>query len=71
MALPIPANEQHIFHHSEGIKLNLSVEKNSRGYNYSATVTNSATVEEAMTVLKDAVSRLRKEFEVIESVDSK
>jgi predicted Zn-dependent peptidase len=64
----MPPEEQHVYHHSEGPKLNISVEKNSRGYNYSATVTNASEVPEAMKILKDAVAQLRKEFETEQSV---
>lgn len=70
MGLPVDdgTNQQHVYHHSEGPKLNVSVEKNSRGWNYSATVTNASEVPEAMKILKDAVAALREEFEVTESV---
>lgn len=55
-------NTQHIYHHSDsdGVRINVKVEKNSRGYNYEATVTGAKTVEEAVTILKTAQEQLDK-----------
>lgn len=52
--------EQHIYHHSDndGPRINVKVEKNSRGFNYEATVTGAKTVEEALNLLKDAEAKL-------------
>lgn len=62
-------NEQHIYHHSDndGARVNVSFEKNSRGFNYSATVTNAKSVEEAMKMLVEAEGRLADKFEAISS----
>ena len=56
--------EQHVYHHndSDGARINVKVEKNSRGFNYEATVTGASSVEEAMSLLKEAESRLKAEF---------
>ena len=53
--------EQHIYHHSDsdGARINVKVEKNTKGFNYEATVTGAQTVEEAMKLLKDAESQLK------------
>ena len=56
--------EQHIYHHndSDGVRINVKVEKNSRGYNYEATVTGAKTVEEAMAALKSAQGALEAQY---------
>jgi hypothetical protein len=62
--LPISdsSNEQHVYHHSEGAKINVSIEKNSRGFNYSATVTNASNVAEGIALLNEAVTELKKKY---------
>ncbi len=56
--------EQHIYHHndSDGVRINVKVEKNTKGFNYEATVTGAKTVEEAMLALKDAQYRLEETY---------
>jgi hypothetical protein len=56
--------EQHIYHHSDsdGVRINVKVEKNTKGFNYEATVTGAKTVEEAMLALKDAQYRLEEQY---------
>jgi hypothetical protein len=56
--------EQHIYHHndSDGVRINVKVEKNTKGFNYEATVTGAKTVEEAMTTLKSAQSALEAQY---------
>jgi hypothetical protein len=60
----VETREQHIFHHSDGdgARVNAKIEHNSRGNNWEATVTGASTVDEAMTLLRDAESKLRMEF---------
>jgi hypothetical protein len=55
------AEDQHIYHHSDsdGARVNVKVERNSRGFNYEATITGAKTVDEAMTMLKDAEAKLK------------
>jgi hypothetical protein len=57
-------NEQHIYHHSDsdGVRINVKVEKNTKGFNYEATVTGAKTVEDAMTALKSAQAALEAQF---------
>lgn len=52
--------EQHIYHHSDndGARINVKVEKNTKGFNYEATVTGAKTVEEAMSLLQEAQKKL-------------
>lgn len=52
--------EQHIYHHSDsdGVRINVKVEKNTKGFNYEATITGAKSVEEAMTALKSAQTAL-------------
>lgn len=47
---------QHIYHHydNDGARLNIKVEKNSKGYNHEITVTGAKTVEEAMKLIDEA-----------------
>lgn len=56
--------EQHVYHHSDPAqpKVTVSVEKNTKGYNWSASVNGAATVEEAMNMLKEAEKALNKEY---------
>jgi len=56
--------EQHIYHHndSDGVRINVKVEKNTKGYNYEATVTGAKTVEEAMAALDKAQAALQARF---------
>lgn len=56
--------EQHVYHHSDndGVRINVKVEKNTKGFNYEATVTGAKTVEEAIKCLKDAQAELEKTF---------
>jgi hypothetical protein len=57
-------DDQHIYHHndSDGARVNVKVERNSRGFNYEATVTGAKTVEEAMALLMDAEAKLRAKY---------
>lgn len=58
-----PQEVQHIITHSDvPARVNVSAEKNSRGFNYSATVTNAATVAEALTLLDEALAGLQARF---------
>ncbi len=54
-------NEQHIYHHSDndGARINVKVEKNTKGFNYEATVTGAKTVDEAIALLKEAQQKLQ------------
>lgn len=63
-------DEQHVYHHnvSDGPKVNLSFEKNTKGYNWSATVVGSTSVEEAMELLKKADAELSLKFGEVKSV---
>ncbi len=57
----------HHYHHSENapapVKVNAKVEQNSRGLNYEVTVTGASTPEEAARLAKEAMQRLKAEFE--------
>jgi len=53
------ANEQHLYHHNDGrIKINVSIERNTKGYNWSIDVSNAATVDEAIAQLEDGRAKL-------------
>ena len=52
--------DKHIYHHydSDGARVTVKVEKNSKGYNWEAAVSGAKTVEEAMQKLKEAEAQL-------------
>lgn len=56
--------EQHVYHHydNDGARVNVSVEKNTKGFNYSATVTGAKTIEEAIELLNKAVQELQSKY---------
>ncbi len=52
---------QHIYHHYPepvGAKVNVKVEKNSKGYNWEITITGAASVEEALVMISEADGNL-------------
>jgi len=54
----------HVYNHAAEVpvKVNVKIEKNSKGYNWEATVVGALSVDEAMALLKEADSRLRVEY---------
>jgi hypothetical protein len=56
--------EQHVYTHNENdhVSVNLSVERNTKGYNYSATVVNAKSVEDGMVLIKNAIKLLEFEY---------
>lgn len=56
--------EQHIYHHSDndGVRISMKVEKNTKGFNYEASVSGAKTVDEAMSALKAAQGSLEAQF---------
>lgn len=53
--------EQHVYYHNgnDGPRVTLKLEKNTKGYNWEASISGAKTVEEAMTLLTDANEKLR------------
>jgi hypothetical protein len=52
--------DQNIYtHYCTTPKVTVSVERNTKGYNYSASVNGCETVEEAMKILMDAEIQLK------------
>jgi len=53
--------EQHIYHHSDndGARITVKVEKNTKGFNYEASVSGAKTVDEALSLLKEAQQKLQ------------
>ncbi len=43
-------------------KVNLKVERNSRGFNWEVTVTGASSADEALTILKDAEAKLAAQY---------
>lgn len=60
--------EQHVYHHydNDGARINVKVEKNTKGYNYEATVTGAKNDEEALEILDKLVAELKLRFDVVE-----
>lgn len=59
--------DQNVYHHYDNVPtLNVKVEKNSRGFNYSATVEGARSVDEAMKMLDDAMSQLADTYDTEE-----
>jgi hypothetical protein len=55
--------DQHIYHHSnETPTVYVKVEKNSKGYNWEVSVSNCKTIDEAVSLLKEAEAKLAKSF---------
>ena len=54
-------DDQHIFHHSDsdGARVSVKVERNTKGFNYEASVSGAKSVDEALALLNDAIARLR------------
>ena len=62
--MPPDQNSTHTYHHYDPTppKVNVKIEKNSRGTIYEATVIGATSVDEAMMMLQDVVGRLEKEY---------
>lgn len=60
---PNSTNDQHVYYHTEGPKINVKAEKNTKGWNYEATVTGAADVDQAMSILNEAVHALHARFD--------
>lgn len=60
----IASTEQHVYHHSEPTepRVNVSVERNSRGFNVSATVVGARTPGEALDLLRITMKQLSVEY---------
>jgi hypothetical protein len=55
--------EQHVYHHNDAIpKINVSVERNSRGRNWTATVMNAPDIETAMELLQKLTGSLERAY---------
>jgi hypothetical protein len=59
------SEDQNIYHHydNDGPRVSVKVEKKWKCFNYEAHVQGCCTVESAMLLLKDAVARLKADFE--------
>ena len=61
--------EQHVYYHNDydGARINVGIEKNTKGYNWNATVTGAKTVAEAILLLNQANSELKALYGVPEA----
>lgn len=56
--------DQNIYHHydNDGARVSVKVERNSRGFNYEASVSGAKTIEEAMDLLLKAQGKLNEYY---------
>jgi hypothetical protein len=55
--------DQHIYHHNDSTpRLSVKAEKNTKGYNFEASVSNAATVDEAMELLQKLTESLQRVY---------
>ena len=62
---PLPLESaQHIYHHSDsdGVRISVKVEKNTKGFNYEASVSGAKTPEEALEVVKKVQKSLELQY---------
>lgn len=51
-----------VIHQDNGPRINVKVEKNTRGFNYEASITNAPDIKTAMALLHDAQVELEKRY---------
>ena len=63
MAAPL-LSDQHVYHHNDPVqpKVRLSVEKNTKGYNWSVEISYASSVDEAIRLMVEAEGELQKRF---------
>lgn len=51
---------QHIYHHyDDAPKVNIKVERNSRGYNWEVTVSGAKSPDEALAIIQETEAKLK------------
>ena len=56
-------DEQHMYHHNDATpKINVKAERNSRGYNYEASITGCDTAEQAVALLDTVMQSLARVY---------
>jgi len=56
-------DDQHIYHHNDDKpRINVKAEKNTKGYNYEASVTGCESVEQAMELLDTVMQSLQRTY---------
>lgn len=62
--------QQHVYHHNDATpRIDMKVERNSRGFNYEAKVAGATSVEQAIGLLGEAETALRKRYGVQETAN--
>ncbi len=58
--------DQHIYHHNDadGPRINVKAERNTKGYNYEATITGAKSINEVLTLLNEAIAQLETQYGV-------
>lgn len=56
--------DQHIYYHTDPAspRVNVKAERNSKGWNYEATITGAESPEEALRLLRATIAELEKEY---------
>jgi len=63
-------DDQHVYQHTDKApRINVSVEKNSRGRNWTATVVDAQDVETAMALLKQVTDSLERAYGTSQTTD--
>ena len=55
---------QHVYHHSavDGARVNVKVEKNTKGFNWEVTVQDARSVDEALVLIADAITKIERQL---------
>ena len=55
--------EQHVYHHNDGkAKVSVGIERNTKGYNWSVSVSNASSVQEALALLEEARTQMANSY---------
>lgn len=56
--------EQHIYHHydNDGPRVNVKVEKNTKGFNYEVSISGAKSKEEALALLVETQAMLEQKY---------
>lgn len=55
--------DQHVYHHNDPAPtFSVKAERNTKGWNYEASVNGAQSVEDALTLLKELTTRLENQY---------
>lgn len=62
------SDRQDVYHHyDDKAKVNVKIEKNSRGYNWEVTVNGATNIDEALSILNEAEMKLSAKYSTQET----